>query len=168
MKKCPICGIEKDESEFGKNSNSKDGLFNQCKECKREYDRKRYQLKRDSILQYKREQYHNNREHFRQYSRNYDKKRQERMLNLKRPCVKCGEDRLYLIDYHHIDPNTKLYNINKVKHCKVGKEEIKKCICLCRNCHTEYHYIYGVRPEYPVETLTDYIGKNPYSLIPQF
>lgn len=33
MKKCALCGIEKDVSEFGKNSRNKDGLHSYCKEC---------------------------------------------------------------------------------------------------------------------------------------
>lgn len=168
MKLCPTCNIEKDESEFGKNSSTKDGLFYQCKECKREYDRKHYNKNREHILQTKREQYHNNIEHYKAYHREYDKKRHLRMLALRTPCVKCGEDKLYLIDYHHINPKDKLYNVNRVQHCNVGKEEIKKCVCLCRNCHTEYHYIYGNQPKYPIETLSEYIGQDPYTLIPQF
>lgn len=168
MKKCPTCGIEKDEFEFGKSSLSKDGLFYQCKDCKRKYDRKIYEQNRERILEYKRKQYQSNREHYRNYQREYDKIRKERFFKLKQPCAKCGESRLYLIDYHHIDPKTKLHNINKIKHCKTVKDEVKKCVCLCRNCHTEYHYVYGNVPENPIETLTEYLGVNPYSLIPQF
>lgn len=168
MKQCPTCGVTKSKSEFGKNSSATDGLFYQCKECKRAYDRQLYAKKREIILAQKKKEYHDKHDFFLEYNRAYDKKRRERALRLKTPCVKCGESRLYVIDYHHIDPKTKLYTVNQVIHCKVGKDEIKKCVCLCRNCHTEYHHLYGNRPEHPIETLTEYIGKNPYSLIPQF
>ena len=34
MKKCSICGLEKDYTEFHKDVYQKDGLKNQCKECR--------------------------------------------------------------------------------------------------------------------------------------
>lgn len=36
-KVCTKCGVEKPLTEFGKNKNSKDGMQNWCKKCKREY-----------------------------------------------------------------------------------------------------------------------------------
>ena len=33
MKKCPMCGIEKDDSEFNKNKSQPSGLSSYCKEC---------------------------------------------------------------------------------------------------------------------------------------
>lgn len=38
MKICKKCGLNKDNSEFHKCSRNKDGLFNNCKSCKKEYD----------------------------------------------------------------------------------------------------------------------------------
>ena len=38
--------------------------------------------------------------------------------------------------------------------------EAKKCVCLCANCHKEYHYLYGIRPEHPVETLEEYLKRG--------
>jgi hypothetical protein len=35
MKRCRKCGIEKDEIEFHRDKNNKDGLCTQCKQCKR-------------------------------------------------------------------------------------------------------------------------------------
>jgi DNA-binding PadR family transcriptional regulator len=37
MKVCSKCGIEKDESEFYKDKNTKDGLFAFCKDCQKSY-----------------------------------------------------------------------------------------------------------------------------------
>ena len=85
------------------------------------------------------------------------------------PCVKCGEDRLYIIDFHHIDNRTKEFNITrgvKGKGRKTIEDEIKKCVCLCRNCHAEFHYIYGHQPEHPVEALQEYLkGGDSYSVL---
>ncbi len=39
MKKCKLCGVEKDESEFHRNRGHFDGLSEKCKNCKSSYDR---------------------------------------------------------------------------------------------------------------------------------
>lgn len=26
---------------------------------------------------------------------------------------------------------------------KATIEEVEKCVCLCRNCHAEFHFLYG-------------------------
>lgn len=79
--------------------------------------------------------------------------------SLKTPCIKCGEVRKYVIDFHHIDPLIKSFNINsctKERSWSTLKEEIQKCICLCRNCHQEFHYLYGNLPT--KEDLLEYTG----------
>lgn len=79
--------------------------------------------------------------------------------SLKTPCIKCGEIRKYVIDFHHIDPSTKLFNINtaiKERSWSDLKNEIQKCICLCRNCHQEFHYLYSSLPM--KEDLVEYTG----------
>ena len=43
MKRCPTCGEEKEESEFGKNKGKKDGLRWQCKACRNAHLRAKYQ-----------------------------------------------------------------------------------------------------------------------------
>ena len=94
MKKCNKCGVVKDESEFGKNKRSKDGLHFICKECKRKQDKTwgdnhREQLN-EASKQWRKE--------------NPDKvvaqriHRKEFLLSLKKPCVKCGEDRPTIIE----------------------------------------------------------------------
>lgn len=78
----------------------------------------------------------------------------------KTPCKKCGESRLYLIQFHHIDPSTKAFCIGASATAKtedVLAEEIKKCICLCSNCHDEFHYFYGANPKNPVNDLKEYL-----------
>ena len=83
--------------------------------------------------------------------------------SLKTPCVKCGEHRVYMIDFHHIDNATKEFDINKGMKSKGRKcvmQEVAKCVCLCRNCHAEFHHIYGVTPLNPKENLEEFIGKE--------
>lgn len=46
MKVCSKCGIEKEETDFHKNSRSKDGFSAMCKECKNENAREYYYRKK--------------------------------------------------------------------------------------------------------------------------
>jgi len=58
-------------------------------------------------------------------------------------CKKCGDNRPYVLDFHHVDPSEKefdLGNASKYSMTKL-KAEIEKCITLCRNCHSEFHYL---------------------------
>ena len=76
----------------------------------------------------------------------YRHQKQDYIDSVKTPCVKCKEPRKYVIDFHHIDPASKLCNINliiKGHSWDALREELKKCICLCRNCHQEFHYFYS-------------------------
>lgn len=57
-------------------------------------------------------------------------------------CEVCGYDKnLAALDFHHIDPNQKEFGLSS-KNISMEKliPEIKKCICLCSNCHRELHY----------------------------
>lgn len=59
-------------------------------------------------------------------------------------CAKCGENRWYILDYHHIDPTTKNNTVARlmVHSCAdTVLKEVDKCILLCRNCHGEFHYL---------------------------
>lgn len=58
-------------------------------------------------------------------------------------CKKCGENRPYVLDFHHIDPNNKLFDLGNASKYSITKlkEELEKCITLCRNCHSEFHYL---------------------------
>ena len=81
----------------------------------------------------------------------------------KSKCAKCGEDRVYLIQFHHIDPATKLFSIGANATSKSEaelKQEIAKCVCLCSNCHDEFHYFYGANPKNPKSALDEYLRAN--------
>jgi len=57
-------------------------------------------------------------------------------------CSKCGETRLYILDFHHIDPTQKSFDLGNASQHSIEKLklELEKCITLCRNCHSEFHY----------------------------
>ena len=158
MKRCTRCGVEKPEERFSKQSRQKDGLSPWCKDCFSEYRNGRRNVDREYQKLYYRK--HN------ETKKQYRKDKLEQIHKLKNSCVKCGESRPYAIDFHHIDPKTKEFEPSQLINASNQKlsDELKKCICLCRNCHAEFHYWYGNKPKEPVKALNEYLGVNPYEL----
>lgn len=115
-KKCSMCKEYKNVSEFFVNKYNKFGnpiYSSVCKKCHCKREKDRYVEKMKLID------------------------------SLKTPCLKCGEKRIRCICYHHLDPKEKDFTIAQLR--KTNKDvivnEIKKCICLCLNCHHEFHYL---------------------------
>jgi predicted nucleic-acid-binding Zn-ribbon protein len=58
-------------------------------------------------------------------------------------CTKCGFSHSAALDFHHEDPTKKEANINRLlsngQYAKL-KEELKKCVVICANCHRIHHY----------------------------
>ena len=73
-----------------------------------------------------------------------EKKQLIQDLKTQDKCAKCGENRGYVLDYHHIDPQQKKDTIARMTSNNYGlskvMNEIQKCICLCSNCHREFHH----------------------------
>ena len=105
-----------------------------------------------------------------QYAKNERESRKSQIYDYKRKCVKCGETRPYVLDFHHIENEIKEFTINSGNNkrypIKQLELEIQKCVCLCRNCHAEFHYLYGNVPNNATEALCEYIGINPYCVTP--
>lgn len=59
-------------------------------------------------------------------------------------CTQCGENHPATLQFHHLDPQTKDFNLATVVtegySIKRIKNEIAKCIVLCANCHAKLHY----------------------------
>lgn len=58
-------------------------------------------------------------------------------------CSVCSYDRCpEALDFHHIDPSTKSFEISgrMSKRWSVIEDELKKCVLLCANCHREEHW----------------------------
>ena len=58
-------------------------------------------------------------------------------------CEKCGYNKcIAALDFHHIDPTIKKFEIGGKKFIKLNKkitDELDKCSLLCANCHRESH-----------------------------
>lgn len=135
-----------------------------CKECKRKIRKEYYETHKDEERERIKKFHEAHKEKQNQYSRDHYARRQrirnEFFTKWKKPCQKCGEQRLYLIQFHHIDPATKEFGIGTsvtYKKPEICEEEVKKCVCLCSNCHDEFHYFYGANPEDPVNALKEYL-----------
>lgn len=68
--------------------------------------------------------------------------------NVKKKCEFCGYNRnKSALEFHHIDERNKSFNISSFAAKRIWSKrtkelidkEIKKCICLCANCHREIH-----------------------------
>ena len=158
-KRCPRCEKTKPISEFGTNKTRKDGLAGYCKECSHELYKGYRRTFFDRHPDAHRTAYYKHKDEALRYNKTYRESRLELLWSLKTPCVKCGEDRKCSIHFHHIDPTAKT---RELSHGSIGKakivEEVKKCVCLCANCHEEFHYLYGHQPTNPVEALVEYLG----------
>jgi aryl-alcohol dehydrogenase-like predicted oxidoreductase len=56
-------------------------------------------------------------------------------------CLECGSKDPDLLQYHHINPDTKLYNISDMVGYsdELVRAELAKCIVLCTHHHIKYH-----------------------------
>ena len=90
---------------------------------------------------YKKNEYNTKKRQYRDYSLNRQKRMENWINSLKTPCVFCGENDPICIDWHHIDPNEKSFAISHIKGKAKERtlEEMKKCICICSNCHRKLH-----------------------------
>lgn len=112
-KNCPKCNQNKSFSEFHTKGKEK-RLNSWCKVCVYEKQKIRWR----------------------------DRKRKAVEL-LGGKCCKCGYDKnLACLDFHHLDPEQKDMDWNKLRLHKWNTIvlELKKCILLCRNCHGETHW----------------------------
>lgn len=57
MKKCSKCGIEKEESEFNKDSRRRNGRYPQCRECRKDTAKEYRRRKWKEIKRYRKDRY---------------------------------------------------------------------------------------------------------------
>lgn len=131
-KQCRRCGKDVPISEFHKDRGQPDGLFLWCKQCARDHSAKRW--KDDQHV----------RDLHRTVSRRFRHTNTVRMQIVRESigCQVCGESCGPCLDWHHLDQGSKefsLSNAGKVKNWSEVADEIRKCACLCANCHRKVH-----------------------------
>lgn len=85
-----------------------------------------------------------NKEKYKKWQQKARKERKEKLVKiLGGKCFKCGYDKYVgALDFHHIKQEDKKFGISSHGLCRKWDElveEVKKCILLCKNCHTELH-----------------------------
>ena len=95
-----------------------------------EYNKKYYKENKEKVLKNNRKNRSTLVEYLREYKRN-------------NPCIICGECNIVCIDLHHVDPSVKEHNLGQITRLgslNTIKEELKKTVSLCSNCHRKLHF----------------------------
>lgn len=128
IKYCPKCDRFLSVDDFNKNKRTFDGLFYVCKQ-------------HQSML--RRKSYYQNVEGTKASSKKRDENRKEKhkaiVWNLKvaGKCVDCGNNEPQRLEFDHINPATKKFNISDGMYTstKALLDELKKCVLRCKDCH---------------------------------
>ncbi|RLI66526.1 MAG: hypothetical protein DRO67_00920 [Candidatus Asgardarchaeum californiense] len=132
MKRCSKCGLTLPLSSFyfisktGKNCN-------RCKDCERE---------RVKLAMRKWHATPTGKSESRRRALIQHNELQQKLNNLKAGlcCTFCGYSDFRALEFHHLDPSKKKYNISAARTTRKDfGDEVAKCICLCANCHRILH-----------------------------
>jgi hypothetical protein len=129
---CQTCNIEKNVIEYNNKTN---GFQSNCRECANKIAKQWYKenigKKEVKIRLY-----------------DYNKRKKEELYRLVNKiketlgCSFCGELDVHCLDFHHPN-NDKDRDVSAIV-CAKSKSwlmsEIRKCICLCANCHRKVHF----------------------------
>jgi hypothetical protein len=133
MKECSKCKIDKENIEFGISSRTKDGSNSWCKLCVRERSKQWYEGNKEKANK-------------KSSKRSQDRRNWINEIKQQLKCIKCEENHIACLEFHHINPIEKKFEIGRaINQIGIEKEEIlkeiKKCIILCSNCHKKFHYL---------------------------
>jgi hypothetical protein len=130
VKLCPTCGVTKPPADFHWKYKSKGQRQYQCRDCMRAYIRDHYRRNTEYYVdkarrrkhQYIRETYAKIRDYFETH-----------------PCVDCGETDPVVLEFDHIDRESKEAAISEMVQAQRPWQailnEIAKCEVRCANCH---------------------------------
>lgn len=137
MKVCTKCMEEKGLSDFFVKDRKAGRLHSQCKDCYKEHRKAFYA------------------EHYEKYKLLYQKRAKIRRETLRtefreniihylkdKSCTICGESDIRTLEFDHLNPSEKLFNISQSVRLGYGwpkiVAELKKCRILCANCHKKH------------------------------
>ncbi len=132
-KKCSKCKIDKPIEDFSWKIKSLNKRQSKCKECICSLDNERYktdETRRNKLRQRANEQSKFNRAFIKRY---------KKILT----CKNCNDNRWYVLDFHHHGEKKKNISQMASEGCSIEtiKNEIRKCVPVCANCHREIHYL---------------------------
>jgi len=133
-KQCSVCKIAKPITEFSKNKWKRDGLQTKCKTCNSKLIKEYYERNREKHRAATREQKRKCREKIRSV-----------LLRIRRnnPCCMCGENDPVCLDFHHVEPKTKVSEVStlaaQLTSIETILKEVSKCVIVCSNCHKKIH-----------------------------
>ena len=134
LKLCAMCRVDKPHAAFNRRARSQDGLQTHCRECSAACSQRYYQSHTEEHRVVTRQRRRKKRKEFKQ-----------RIDEIKRRfgCRVCGESDIVCIEFHHRDPEGKDFAIARAMAYEWSWEtvlaEIRKCACLCANCHRKAH-----------------------------
>lgn len=134
MKLCPKCQTEKPETHefFAINNSKPSGLNCYCRDCNKITSRNHYLTNKKKRITDSNERRKKQKVVIRDYIKS---------LNPK--CKTCGESELVCLDFHHVNPEEKEYEIGELIGVGASlnkvRSEIEKCCVLCSNCHRKFH-----------------------------
>lgn len=108
--------------------------------------RRHYDNNKEKISARNKLRYTKNKEHFKQRSteRRVETYYKVFKLKYKKSCKMCGYSDFRALDFHHVDPSTKIDTIAQLCNRSVAwhriETELKKCEIICSNCHRIEHY----------------------------
>ena len=133
VKQCSKCKRILPYNNFRWRNKAQGKLHSQCKDCEKERDKQHYKEsleRQQKILGTAIQQKARNQEIIEDYK--------------TCGCQKCGDQRSYVLDFHHKDKKLKENQVSYLaKSASVENliKEIEKCVVLCSNCHREFHYL---------------------------
>lgn len=85
--------------------------------------------------------YHQNPKRQRDYENAKRKETRDYIKSQKFPCIVCHEAEPAVIDFHHLEPDGKDFDLGNGHKYSLErvKAEIEKCVTLCANCHRKVH-----------------------------
>lgn len=126
-KTCTNCGQTKPLEDFHRNKNTKDGRAYSCKPCMNQAVGRRH---KDPVYRERQET---------QAAKKTKANREFLWKYLtEHPCEHCGNSDPRVLEFDHIDQNTKTADISYLVYrspLERIQEEIAKCRVLCANCH---------------------------------
>jgi transcription elongation factor Elf1 len=134
VKVCTACKRAKPFSEFNRNARRTDGLQTACRACSAIRSR-RYYLE------------HTTEHRATTRARRADRRRWYKIrldeLKAQFGCATCTERDVVCLEFHHLDPNEKDIDLARAVSDEWTWDrvlsEIRKCACLCANCHRKVH-----------------------------